>query len=158
MRITIPDQLAEEITSQLPASALLAPNAVEAEAIRLLTKTAAYAGRPFLVLHGGDLDRIGMAAGRTFPPQTVAQIVQYIERLASIRLGDIRLDFPAGQLEEISRLAAREEKTPEEYIGRIAATFLSNFFRLPAAAAEVPVVTKVEYVEGVPVADAAPTA
>jgi hypothetical protein len=87
-----------------------------------------------VVLDYGDLDRIGMAAGRTIPPMNVTQIVEYIDRLAAVRLGDIRLDFPVGQLEEIARLAAREHKDPAEYIGRIAATFLSNFFRLPAAA------------------------
>lgn len=157
MRITIPDDLAEALTGNLPASALLAPDALEKEVVRLLTRVAHLAGKPFLTLDYNELDKIGMAAGRTFPPMTVAQIIQYIERLASVRLGEIRLDFPAAQLEEIARLAAREEKDPAEYIGRIAATFLSNFFRLPAAAAELPIVTRV-VTDEVPVAETAPTA
>ncbi len=158
MRITIPDDLADEISSRLPASSLPAEQVVEREVLRLLGRASSCVGKPFVVLDYGDLDRIGMAAGRTIPPMNVTQIVEYIDRLAAVRLGDIRLDFPVGQLEEIARLAAREHKDPAEYIGRIAATFLSNFFRLPAAAAEVPVVTRVEYLEGVPVADSAPTA
>jgi len=157
MRITIPDDLADELAARLPATALPVEEKVAQEAIRLLTKTVGCVGKPFLVLDYADLDQIGMAAGRTFPPMTVAQIVSYIERLASIRLGEIRLDFPAGQLEEIVRLAAREEKDPAEYIGRIAATFLSDFFRLPAAAAELPVVTRV-VTDEIPVAETAPTA
>lgn len=157
MRITIPDDLADEIVSRLPVSTFPAEQQVAQEAIRLLTSALKGVGKPFLILDNADLDRIGMAAGRTFPPLNVAQILSYIERLASIHLGEIRLDFPAGQLEEICRLAAREEKDPAEYIGRIAATFLSDFFRLPAAAAEIPIVTRV-VTEELPVAETAPTA
>ena len=159
MRITISDDLADAIAARLPATALPVEEKVEQEAIRLLAATLKGVGKPFLVLDHADLDQIGMAAGRTFPPMNVAQICSYIERLGSIRLGEIRLDFPAGQLEEIARLAAREEKDPAEYIGRIAATFLSNFFRLPAAAVEIPVVTRlVSEMIHIPVADIAPPA
>lgn len=157
MRITLSDDLADEIASRLPASTLPVEQRVESEVVRLLTSALKGIGKPFLLLDNADLDRIGMAAGRTFPPLNVAQILSYIERLASIHLGEIRLDFPAGQLEEICRLAAREEKDPAEYIGRIAATFLSDFFRLPAAAAEIPIVTRV-VTEELPVAETAPTA
>lgn len=157
MRITIPDDLAEVITGHMPTSALLAPDALEQEVVRLLTRVAHLAGKPFLTLDYNDLDKIGMAAGRTFPPMTLPQILQYIDRLGSVHLGEIRLDFPVGQLEEIARLAAREHKDPAEYIGRIAATFLSDFFRLPAAAAELPVVTRV-VTDQPPVAETAPTA
>jgi len=157
MRITISDDLADEIASRLPATALPVEEKVTQEAVRLLTKTVGCVGKPFLILDYNDLDRIGMAAGRTIPPMNLPQILDYIDRLGSVRLGEIRLDFPVGQLEEIARLAAREEKDPAEYIARIAASFLSNFFRLPAASVEIPVVTRV-VTDAPPVAETAPTA
>ena len=67
MRITIPDDLADEISSRLPASSLPAEQVVEREVLRLLGRASSCVGKPFVVLDYGDLDRIGMAAGRTIP-------------------------------------------------------------------------------------------
>lgn len=146
MKISISDDLAETLLSQLrdgqDLDALIERRLAELSYIPL--------GERFLPLTHADRDAIGMAAGRTIPPQTVGQIITYIERLGQIRLGDIKIDFSAGQLEEVARMAAREHKSPAEYAGRIAATILSQFFRSPGAAGELPVVTVIETVEGAP--------
>lgn len=152
MKISIPDDLADAIESQLQPGQDL-----DGYVAKRLQQTAHIPlAERFLPLSYTDLDAIGMAAGRTIPPLTAAQIVAYIERLGQVRLGDVRIDFSVGQMEEIARLAAREHKTPAEYIGRVAASFMTQFFRTPPAAGEVPVVTVVETVEGVPAAQPAP--
>lgn len=146
MKMHISDTLADALERQLrPGQDLEA--LVEARLTQLLSIPL---GQPFLALSHGDLDAIGMAAGRTLPPLSAAQIVAYIQRLGQIRLGDIKIEFSVGQLEEIARLAAREGQLPAQYIGRVAATVLSQFFRSPAMQGEIPTATVTEYLEAAP--------
>jgi hypothetical protein len=146
MKISLSDDLMDALAAQLrPGQDITA--LVEARLAQLLTIPL---GHPFLVLSHSDLDAIGMAAGRTMPPLSAAQIIAYIERLGRVRLGDVKIEFSVGHLEEIARLAAREGQDPAQYIGRVAATILSQFFRSPAMAGEIPSVRTVEYLEGAP--------
>lgn len=153
MRITIPDELAEAVGSQMPLPAF------EEEVARRVRATAHIpAGARFLALPIAELDRIGMALGRTLPPLTVDQLCAMAERNASIKLGEVRLDFSAGQLEEIQRLADREGREVGNYIARIAQAILAGFFRTPPFQEEGLLVTRtIVEAETAPV-PAAPTA
>jgi len=51
--------------------------------------------------------------------RTPAELVKAISRLARITIGDIRIDFTPGQLEEIAHRAAKRGYTVEQEIGRI---------------------------------------
>lgn len=128
MRITIPDALAETI-----ADGATDPQVLEAEVARRLHLTRDIRlGEHYLTLTAAQLDRIGMAHGRTFPPRTADDLCAYAERSASIKLGEIRLDFSAAQLEEIVRLAEREGGDIPRYIGRVVQAVMAGFFRTPA--------------------------
>lgn len=129
MRVSIPDDLHEDLVSQLRGNQTL-----EAEVARRLQATAHVAGgEHFLVLTGKQLDQLAHVLGRALTPRSFEDLLAYVERRAAITFGGIALDFSVGQIEELQRLASREGQTLEEYCVRVAKGFTSQFFRVSPA-------------------------
>lgn len=60
--------------------------------------------------------------------QSAEDLVKKVESLASIRIGDIRLDFTPGQMRELANVAKRNRKTVEEVIKETVERMESLFF------------------------------
>lgn len=82
---------------------------------------------PGLHLSAAETDRIAEALGLGARP-TAASILAGIDRLASVRIGDIRLPFTPGQLAELQHRAQKRGRTVEAEMRAVVARIEEEIF------------------------------
>ena len=65
--------------------------------------------------------------------KTPEDLFRAIDRLARIRVGEITLNFTAGQLEELAQRAAKRRQTLPEYLARLLERFTEDLWKISAA-------------------------
>jgi hypothetical protein len=82
---------------------------------------------PGLHLTPAETDRIAEALGLG-AQATAASILAAIDRLASVRIGDIRIPFTPGQLAELQHRAAKRGRTVEAEMRAVVARIEDELF------------------------------
>jgi hypothetical protein len=113
---------ARSVAASLPASLVAELAAVIA---RHLPPTPARA--PGVTLSPREADQIAEALGLGTAP-TAAAILTGIDRLASLRIGDIRIPFTPGQLAELQHRAMKRGRTVEAEIRAVVARLEDELF------------------------------
>lgn len=124
MKITIPDDLAE--TYQVMADEAHLP--LETVISRQLLRYAFYPPSDrVIILDGAIREQIEQILGPGLL-LNAQDLLDKVRRWAGITIGDVRLDFTPGQLEEIAARAERLGITPEEEVRRIVRRMEEQFF------------------------------
>ena len=85
------------------------------------------AAAPGLHLSVVECDQIAAALGLGVKP-TAASILTAIDRLASVRIGDIRIPFTPGQLAELQHRAGKRGRTVEAEMRAVVARIEDELF------------------------------
>jgi hypothetical protein len=99
--------------------------AAETELVAIVAHAADTA--PGLHLSTLDTDAIAVALGLGGIP-TGASILAAIDRLASVRIGDIRIPFTPGQLTELQHRASKRGRTVEQEMRAVVARIEQELF------------------------------
>ena len=125
MRISIPDELAESLQTQLRGR-----GTVEMEAAARLAQTL-HAPGTRVVLSERELQEIADRLGYGLPIRNKVDLDRALDQTAQITMGNVRLAFTPQQLLQIEERARKVGETPERFIGMVAARVLSDFFNVP---------------------------
>jgi hypothetical protein len=108
-----------------PVDQLLAEAAMLVEEAR--AAIAAPAPTAGLALTPAETDQIAVALGLGARP-TAGSILAAIDRLAAVRIGDIRVPFTPGQLSELQQRAAKRGRTVEAELQAVVARIQDELF------------------------------
>lgn len=124
MKVSIPDELAEQLQVQLHGRTTL-----EAEVAARLSETLhAPIGR--VVLSLPELEEIADRLGTGLPMRTKRDLDRALSQTAMIHMGNERLVFTPTQLAQIEERAKKAGETTERFIGMIAAKVIENVFQI----------------------------
>ena len=130
MRVLISDRICDKYQAMADAQGRTLESVIESQ----LDRFSPYPpGQRTLAL---NVDTVQKALGG-LPLRDGADLLKRIEDLAGITFHNIRLDFTAGQLEELQRRAEREEKSVDELARSIVEQLNRQFFWGTEAAASV---------------------
>jgi len=127
MRITISDDLGEQLISQLKGRQTL-----DGEIEQRLTATL-HAPGARVVLSLEELDRIAQQISTGLPIRTKADLLQAVGSIGRVSIQNCRLVFTPSQLLQIEDRAKKAGETPERFIGMIAAKVVSDVFQVAPA-------------------------
>jgi hypothetical protein len=127
MRVTIPDDVADQIAEQLQGRRTLDEDVTR----RLQQTLAAGPGDVRLVLGGSQLLALGEALGTDIPIRTFERLLTLAERLAQLHLGHVRLQWTPEQLALLTARAERSGLSVEHLVAGVASRLLSEVFLVP---------------------------
>lgn len=137
MRVTIPDDLADELQVRLSAGRTLDQDITE----RL--QQVAGARRPYVVLDADDLREVGALLGFDRPLLTREALLQALTLVASVHIGRIQVAWTPAQLRLIEERATRTGLTLPEFLGQVVSRVVLEVFQVePTTHAAGHVVTR----------------
>ena len=113
-----------EVVSRSPEAIL---DEIELLLTRMRRQLAPPAPAPGLHLTPRETDQIAEALGLGARP-TAASMLAAIDRLASVRIGDIRIPFTPGQLAELQHRAAKRGRTVDAEMRAVVARVEDELF------------------------------
>lgn len=127
MRVTIPDDLADQLAEQLQGRRTL-----DEEITKRLEQTVrAGEGDARLVLGTAQLLALGTALGTEIPIRTFQRLLGLCERLAQLHLGHVRLEWTPEQLAELERRAERSGLSVPQFVATVASRLMQEVFLVP---------------------------
>jgi len=129
-RSPTPTPLASTSTTDLAPEAILARIRVLLDQLSTLATPARVPG---LQLSPADCDRIEETTGFA-STRSAEELVKAIERLASIKIGDIRIPFSPGQIAELQHRAQKRGRTLDAELRAVVSRIEDELFYRPAHA------------------------
>lgn len=135
MRVSIPDDIIEVLETANPHVKLFSPTGQMSQAFQaLLKRMVAFPAQGNLLPVYGDAharlqDLLGLGALRT-----QESLVDAVQRLYDVKIGEVRIDFTPSQKEELQRRAERSGRTVEEEITAVVRGMHEQFFSQPIGA------------------------
>lgn len=124
MKVSIPDDLAESLQTQLQGRTTL-----EQEVQQRLTETL-HAPRSRVVLSLAQLQEIADRLGTGLPMRNKLDLDRALSNTAMIHMGNERLVFTPTQFQQIEERAKRAGETTERFIGMVAAKVVEQIFMI----------------------------
>jgi hypothetical protein len=126
MRLSIPDDLAEQLQTQLKGR-----KTIEEDVTARVRETLPLS--PRLTLGIRDLEAVEGALGTHLPIRTIPQLLEACTASAQLHLGHVRLQWTPKQLEQIAERATRAGYSVEEFVARVASQLMTEIFLIQPA-------------------------
>lgn len=132
MKVSIPDDLIDALEAANPNMRVVSATGVASQAFQTVLKAVISIplNKPYLILTSETLDRLQQVLGLG-SIKDAESLVKAAEHLASLKIGDIALDFTVGEWAELKRRAEYNQRSVHTEAELVVRSMHEQFFSQP---------------------------